>query len=349
MKIKIGKKYIGEGQPCFIIAEAGSNHNHDLRLAKKLIDVAVEAGADAVKFQSLKFDELYSPNLLPNKKTKRLFPKIELPESWYPELAQYASSRKILFLSSATYFRAVDLLEKIRVKAYKIASPQAVGHLPLVSYIAKKKKPIFLSTGYATYSGIKRAVDVCLKEKNKKIVILHCISKYPTLPSEANLEAIPYLKKKFKLPVGFSDHTLGYHITLAAVVKGANVIEKHFTLSRKLKGPDHFYALEPGELKEMITKIREIEQSFGSGQRNYISKEEKKLIPQIQTRLITARSIKAGEILKESMFEYKRAPYGVFASELNKVLGFTVIRFLAKGSPLVWGSIGGKLKGRSNN
>ena len=336
MRIRVGKKYIGEDRPCFIIAEVGSNHNRSLKSAKKLIDVAAKAGADAVKFQSLKFDELYSSNLLPDKKIKKLFSRIELPEDWYQELADYADSQKILFLSSATYPKAVDLLEKIGVKAYKIASPQAIGDLPLVNYIAKKKKPVFLSTGYSTLSEIKKAVNTCLREKNNKIVILHCISKYPTLPPEVNLEAIPFLTKKFKFPVGFSDHTLGYHIALAAVAKGAKVIEKHFTLSRRLKGPDHFFALEPKELKEMIQKVREIEESFGSGKRDRISKEEKKLIPQIQTRLVANRLIRSGEILKKTMFDYKRVPHGILANELDKVLDHRVIKSIPKGRPITW-------------
>lgn len=334
--LKLGNKIIGDKHPCFIIAEVGSNHNRSLRIAKELIGVAAVAGADAVKFQSLKFDELYLKNLLPDKKLRKLFPKIELPEDWYSELDRFAKARKILFLSTPAYKRAVDILEKIGVAAYKIGSPQAIGNLPLVKYIAKKKKPVFLSTGYSTYDDIKRAVNVCRKERNNKIVLLHCVSQYPTPPVRVNLEAIPYLKKKFKLPVGFSDHTLGCHITLAAVAKGANVIEKHFTLSRKLKGPDHFFALEPKELKEMVQKIREVEQSFGQGKRNQIFKEEKRFISQIQTRIITSKEIKKGEILKKTMIDYKRAPYGILTENLSKVLHRKAIKFLPAGAPLTW-------------
>ena len=339
MKVKVGKKIIGDGQPCFIIAEAGSNHNHSLSLAKKLIDVAAEAGADAVKFQSIKFSELYLPNLLPNREIKKLYPRIELQESWYKILMEHSKKRQIMFLSSITYPRAANILQKLGVEAFKIASPQAVGNFPLASHVASKKLPLFLSTGYMNYAGIKKIVNVCLKEKNKKIVLFHCVSKYPCSPAEVNLNAIARLKKSFKFPVGLSDHTLGFHITLAAVAKGANIIEKHFTLSRKLKGPDHHFALEPHGLKEMIKQLREVEQSFGDGRRDRISKTEKEIIPLIQTRLIAGRAIKQGEILKKPMLEYKRAPYGIFVSDIDKALNHKIIKPLAGQTPISWSDI----------
>lgn len=339
MKIKIGKKFIGDGCPCFVIAEVGSNHNHSLKTAKKMIDVATEAKADAVKFQSIKYKELYLPKFPPKKETKKLYPRIELPEKWYQELASYAKSRNIMFLSSPTYHKAVDLLEKVGVLAYKIASPQAISNLPLVEYTASKQKPIFLSTGYCLEKDIKKAVDVCFKVKNKKIILLHCVSKYPTLPEEANLKAIANLRKKFNLITGFADHTLGWHITLAAVACGANVIEKHFTLSRKSKGPDHSTALEPKELKEMIKQIREVEAGLGSGKRESISKQENEIIPHIQTRLVSVKNIKSGEVIKESMLSFKRTPFGILVNDINKVLNRKAIKPIAKNTPLTWAQL----------
>lgn len=336
MKIKVGGKFVGDGEKCFVIAEVGSNHNHSLKMAKEMISAAVEAKADAVKFQSIKYSELYLPNFPPKGQVKKLYPKIELPEKWYKELASYAKSCNIMFLSCPTYHRAVDFLEKVEVAAYKIASPQAITNLPLVKYIASKQKPIFLSTGYCNEKDIKKAVDVCFEAKNKNIILLHCVAKYPTLPKEANLKAVAFLRKKFKLLTGFSDHTLGWHIALAAVACGADVIEKHFTLSRKLKGPDHATALEPKELKEMIKQIRDVESSFGSGKRDSISKQEKQMIPHIQTRLVLAKDVKAGQTIEESMLIFRRVPFGILANDIDKALNHKASQPIAKHTPLTW-------------
>lgn len=336
MDVKLGKKIVGDGRPCLIIAEVGSNHNQDLRLAKKLIKIAADAGADVVKFQSLKFDELYSERYQPVKGLKQLFKRIEFQENWHKKLSDYARAKNIMFLSSPTYNRAVDILERINVTAYKIASAQAAGNLPLVSYVARKHRPMIISTGCLTAREIRRVVRRCQDGKNGQIILLHCISKYPTAPGEANLNAISFLKKEFGLPVGFSDHTRDFHISIAAVAKGANVIEKHITLDRKMKGPDHFFALEPQELEEMIRKIREVEASFGNGKRDFVSKEEKKFAEEVQMKLVAKKNVKAGEILNSILIDFKRMTLGIPATDLDKVINRKCKYALLAGQPIAW-------------
>ncbi|MDD5433314.1 MAG: N-acetylneuraminate synthase family protein [Candidatus Pacebacteria bacterium] len=330
--LKLGNKIIGQNQPCFIIAEAGANHNHNLNQAKELIDVASDCGADAIKFQSIKFDELYLPSFPPSEKVKSLYPAIELPEEWYKELFSHAKKRNILLLSCPTYIKAVDLLLKFGVAGFKIASPQTKANLPLLSYAAKKQKPLIISTGYCNLTDIEQALRVCQKARNNQIVLLHCTAKYPILANQANLKVMGTLAKKFKTLVGYSDHTLGFNVSLGAVALGACVLEKHFTLSRKLKGPDHFYAQEPKELKEMIKQIREVEQSFGKGKKTVLS-EEKKLYSYIQTRVAAKCDIKKGQVLKWEMLDFKRMPRGFLANEWEKLLNKKVKKDIKKGEP----------------
>jgi len=339
IKIKIGSHLVGPNEPCFIVAEAGANHNHDLTIAKKMIEAAARAGADAVKFQSIKYDELYSPKFPPSEKIQALYPNIELPEAWYGELAQHAQKNKIIFLSCPTYLRAVDLLEKVGVLAYKIASPQTKANLPLVEYAARKQKPIFLSTGYCVLPEIKKAVQVCFSSGNKKIILLHCVAKYPTNAHETNLGAIPFLAKEFGLLSGFSDHTLGFHLTLGAVAFGACLIEKHFTLSRKMKGPDHASALEPKELKQMIIAIRELEAGFGFGKRNNILPAEKEAAFLMDTRILAKKDIKPGEKITISALHFKRLKKGILANDWQKVLQKKVKVAILKDEPLTFAKL----------
>jgi N-acetylneuraminate synthase/N,N'-diacetyllegionaminate synthase len=180
-----------------------------------------------------------------------IFKRIELPREWHRELAEYARKRGLIFLSSPFDEEAVDLLDELGVPAFKVASGE-LTNFPLIRYMARKGKPLIVSTGAATINEIEETLSTIRSVGNKKIVLLHCVASYPTAPKHANLSAINFLRRKFKLPVGYSDHTLGTIAPLAAVAIGARMIEKHFTLSRRLKGPDHFYALEPGELKAMV-------------------------------------------------------------------------------------------------
>ena len=260
-KIKIGNKFVGEGEPTFIIAEVGSNHDGKLEQAKKLIDIAAEAGVDAVKFQAFKAYKLF--NKIKNKDIVDKLEKLELREEWYKELFDYTNEKGLIFISSVFDEDSVDLLDNLGIAAYKVASYE-LTHIPLLEYIAKRNKPIILSTGMANESEVKEAVKCIYSTGNRQVVILHCVSQYPAKPENVNLNSLLTLKRIFDCPIGFSDHTETIYAPLAAVTLGAKAIEKHFTLDKSLPGPDHAYALEPEELKQMVTAIREVEKMSGS-------------------------------------------------------------------------------------
>lgn len=297
--IKIGKKFIGEGHPCFVIAEAGSNHNGNYTQALKLIDAATAAGADAVKFQCFKAEKLYTKKAgkaqyLKNKKSiYDIIKEMEMPVEWIPKLAAYCRKKKIIFLSSPFDESAADMLEEY-VPAYKIASYE-MTHLPLVKHIAKKGKPIIMSTGTATIDEIKKSIDVIKKASNNKVALMQCTACYPTPLDFVNVKAITVLKKTFGVPVGLSDHSREYDIApMAAVAVGADCIEKHFTPSNKLKGPDHKFAVEPRELRLMIQKIRAVEKALGSGQKTTLG-VEKELRTFARRSVFAVQDINKGE------------------------------------------------------
>jgi len=253
----------------FIIAEAGSNHNQDFDMAIKLIDVAAEAKADAVKFQIYSADTLYPKRALKfpslrGENVYNLLKSTEFPRERLPELSEYAAKKGIMFLATPFDCAAVGELDEIGVPAFKIASFE-ITDLDLLKYTASKQKPMIVSAGMANMGDIEDAIGAIRSVGNDDIVLLHCNSLYPTPPDAVNLRAIATIREAFKLPVGFSDHTLGIHISLAAAAMGACVIEKHFTLDRSLPGPDHSFAIEPDELKEMVRCIREIDTAKGSG------------------------------------------------------------------------------------
>jgi sialic acid synthase SpsE len=301
----IGKKVIGKGRT-FIIAEMGSNHNQNITTAKRLIDVAADAGADAVKFQSIKYDKLYMPEEK-NNKIKKLLEQIQLQEDWYEDLTDYCRKKNILFFTAPTYLEAVDILEQLSVLFYKIASPQTATFPQLIEKIALLKKPIIMSTGYLTLDEINNAVTIVEKNRNVTLALLHCVSEYPTEPNIANLRFINTLKQKYHIPVGFSDHTLGWAVTLAAVALGADIIEKHLTLSRKQSGPDHFFAMTPPEFCQMIEDIRKVEQSIGTGKKSQITLQETKLLNILEMKAIVQRDILKGSVLnKKNDIMYRR-------------------------------------------
>ncbi len=272
-KIQIGKKWIGKGYPCFVIAEAGSNHNGELSKALQLIDLAVSAGADAIKFQTFSAEHLY-PNIEKSaeylkelgikKNVFQVIKELEMPLSWIPILASYCEKKDIIFLSTPFDERAADKLESY-VPAFKIASYE-MTHSPLIDYVARKFKPVLISTGGATFEEIEEMINLFQLTGNRSLCLLQCTAKYPAPLDSLNIDVISTFSKCWNVPVGLSDHSLEFDIgPLLAVAKGANVIEKHFTLSRALPGPDHTYALEPMELKSMVDLIRTAERCIGSG------------------------------------------------------------------------------------
>ena len=329
MKVKIANRLIGEGEPCFIIAEAGVNHNGDVNLAKKLIDVAKGAEADAVKFQTFKAEDLvskcaekaeYQKETTDAKESQfKMIKKLELSQSDFAELFDCAQKKGIIFLSSPFDKGSVDLLNGLGIPAFKVGSGE-ITNFPLLEHIARKKKPIIISTGMSTLGEIEDALEVIHKEGAKEIVLLHCITAYPARVEDVNLKAIETLRCKFKLPVGLSDHTLGIIIPIAAVALGACVIEKHFTLDKSMPGPDHKASLEPEELKQMVKAIREVEKAMGDG--NKTPTDEEKQVQKVARRSIVAGvNIPKGTIITEAMLRIKRPGTGIKPKYLENVCG----------------------------
>ena len=298
--VKFGKRSIGDGYPCFVIAEAGSNHNGNFRKALALIDVAAESGANAVKFQNFKAEKIYTPNagradyLKTNKSIFDIIKEAEMPEKWIPHLARHCQKRNILFLSTPFDEYSADLLEKY-VPLFKIASYELTD-FPLVKHIAKKNKPIVLSTGAADLKEVERCIAIIQETGNKRLILMQCTACYPAPLDSLNLRTIVTMKEKFKIPVGLSDHSRSCNVApVVAVALGANCIEKHFTLSNSLPGPDHKFAVEPDELKRMVQRIRQAEQTLGSGEKNPVS-AEKELRRFARRYIFSTRRIEKGEV-----------------------------------------------------
>lgn len=318
----------------FIIAEAGVNHNGSIELAKKLIDAASEAGADAVKFQTFKAAKLLSKNAQKAEYQKQttgadesqfdMIQKLELDYDRHRELMEYCKSKNIMFLSSAFDLESIDLLEDLGLELYKIPSGE-IENVPYLKKIAALNKKVILSTGMCNLSDIEFALDVLSENGAKDIVVLHCNTEYPTPMEDVNLNAMLTIKEAYKVEVGYSDHTLGIEVPIAAVAKGAKVIEKHFTLDKTMEGPDHRASLEPEELAQMVRAIRNIEKALGSGIKKP-SPSESKNKEIARKSIVAARMIQNGEILSEENITLKRPGTGISPKMWDKVIGTCAIR-----------------------
>lgn len=313
----------------FIIAEAGVNHNGDIRLAKKLIDVAKEAGADAVKFQTFKaelgisqFAEKaeYQKERTGNEESQLdMVKKLELSFDDFSELKAYCEAKGILFLSTPFDFESILFLNELNMPIFKIPSGE-ITNLPYLIKVANTEKPVIMSTGMCEMNEIKEAINILKQNGAKHITLLHCNTQYPTPFEDANIKAMIDLKKYFGLPVGYSDHTLGIEAPIAAVALGAEVIEKHFTLDKTMEGPDHKASLEPEELKAMISAIRHLELALGDGIKKPSSSELANKV--IARKSIVAKvDIKAGELFTENNLTVKRPGNGISPMQWFEVLG----------------------------
>lgn len=343
--VKIGKRPVGPGKPCFIIAEAGSNHDGRLKQAKQLIDIAAESGADAVKFQTYLADNMAARtkdkivkiDYAGAKTLHGLYKMLELPRGWQGKLASYARKKGIIFFSTPFDEEAVDELDELDIPVFKVASFEIV-HTPLLRHIARKGKPVILSTGMANLGEIEEAVEAIQKEDNNQIILLHCGIGYPLKTDEVNLAAMETLRQSFPYPVGYSDHTLGITIPIAAVARGANVIEKHFTISRALIGPDHPFALEPSELKAMVQGIRDAEKAIGSPYKGVLDSE---LIHYHRGRrsLFASVDIPKGTKITEDMLVVLRPGIGLKPRYLETVVGRTARVNIEAQEPITWDKI----------
>ncbi|MFZ2956798.1 MAG: N-acetylneuraminate synthase family protein [Candidatus Ozemobacteraceae bacterium] len=331
--MKIGSKTIGGTNPCYIIAEAGSNHNCDLDTALRLIDVAADAGSDACKFQVFAAEKIYSKktpmaSYLKDKKLAKpgetlwdIVKKLETPRSWLPMLVEHCRSRSIQFLCTPFDIPAVDELEKVGVEAYKVASFE-ITHLPLLERIAQTGKPLILSTGMANLEDIEIAMDTFQAAGGKEVALLHCAIAYPAKFENLHLRAMDTMAQAFSVPVGFSDHTMGHVSDVAAVARGACIIEKHFTLDRRMEGPDHPFSLEPAELKEMIVAIRQTEAALGSPRKHHTVAEQE-LHRLARRSLVASCKISKGTTITREMVDVKRPGFGIPTRFLSVVVGRT--------------------------
>lgn len=314
----------------FVIAEIGSNHNQDIDQAFHLMNIAKQAGADAVKFQSLKLDEVIAEEDI-SQDDIELFNKIKLDETWYRELFEYARKIGIECISAPTYLQAITLLKKNGARYMKIASPQTYGFPELIKKVAQLDIKTIMSTGYCEEDEIERAVNLYQKYGDlDNLTLLHCISQYPTEVQNVNLNYMKVLQNKYGVSVGYSDHTLGIIAPIMAVAMGATVIEKHLTLSRKMEGPDHYFALEPDEFQRMVTNIREAEQMLGTGEK-ILTSFEKDFRDSVVMYPYAARDMKPGEQIEENDIRYFRSktrgvsPWRVEQDLIGKALEKTVM------------------------
>lgn len=328
---------------CLIVAEISANHGQSFNRAVALIKKAKECGADAVKFQAytpdtitIDVDNKYFRTKHPEwdgQSLYQLYKKAYTPWKWFKRLKKIADDLGIIFFSTAFDKTAVDLLETLNVPIHKIASFELVD-LPLIEYMAKTKKPLIMSTGMATLSEIKEAVNTARNAGAKDIILLKCVSSYPAKPEEINLRTIPHMKKIFNYPIGLSDHTLGIGVSVTAVSLGAKVIEKHFTLSRKYKTPDAFFSIEPRELKMLVENVRIAEKALGKVR--YGPTDEEKKIRRFRRSIFVVKDIKKGEIFTEENVRSIRPADGLLPKYINDVLNKKAKRDIKKGTPLNW-------------
>ncbi|MDO6709375.1 FAD-dependent oxidoreductase [Aliiglaciecola sp. 2_MG-2023] len=344
-KVKLGNEWVGNGQSTYVIAEIGLNHNGNFTLAKELIDKAILAGVNAVKLQSYKSHlriaiegktSRYVEKVLNTQETDyEMFKKSELSPDQTKELFEYAKLKGISLFSTPFDLESVDELEKLGVDCYKIASFDLVN-LALIKKVAKTGKPLVISTGMATLSDIESALTTVAYTGNRNVILLHCTSSYPCPPASMNLKAIDTLKQAFNhLPVGLSDHVIGEVVTLAAVSRGANIIEKHFTMDKRMEGPDHVLSLEPKELKNMVSNIRLIEEALGDGIKQPAPDEISTLI-RFRKTMYSSVAIKVGETIESKHIVYKGPAYGLYAKFEDIVIGSKAKVNIPKDTPISW-------------
>jgi len=330
--------------PVLIIAELSANHNQNFEIAIKTINAAKEAGADAVKLQTYTADtitidsdkeyfQMKHGTIWDGTTLYKLYQQAFTPWEWQPKLKEYAEQLGLICFSSPFDKTAVDFLEKMNVPAYKVASFE-ISDIPLIEYIASKGKPVIISTGIATLADIEEAVNACRRVGNNDIALLNCTSSYPAPVEEANLLTIPHLRDTFNVVPGLSDHTMGSSVAIAGVALGARIIEKHFILDRNMDGPDSTFSMEPGEFKQMVIAIRDVEKALGKI--NY------KLSPKIKKNRIFSRSlfiikdVKSGDAITEENVRSIRPGYGLHPRYYDQILRKKFRKDFEKGTPLMW-------------
>lgn len=339
--LKIKERLIGEGQPAYIIAEMSANHAGSLENAKKIIHFAKKSGADCIKLQTYTADTLtidchnqyfnIESGTWAGENLYGLYQKAYTPWEWHKELMEEAKKVGIHFFSTPFDSTAVDFLEDLGMEFYKVASFELVD-IPLLKYIAQKGKPIIMSTGMATLEEIEEAVNTIKEEGNEQIALLKCSSAYPAIPNDMNLLTMQNMREVFQLPIGLSDHSMGAVGAITAVALGANIIEKHFCLSRKIENADSSFSMEPDEFKLMVEQIRMAERAMGKVHYG-VSEQEKGSIG-FRRSLFVVEDIKEGEIFTKQNIRSIRPAYGIKPKYLEKILGKKATRDIKKGTPM---------------
>lgn len=335
----------------YIIAEAGVNHNGDIKLARSLVDAAKNAGANAVKFQTFKTEKIltrnvgmaeYQKNNLGSEDTQfQMIKALELSYADFASLQIYAESIGIDFLSTPDEEESLDFLaDELRLPWIKIGSGE-VTNLPFLRRIASKQKPLILSTGMSTLGEVERAVRTLREINQQELVLLHCTTNYPCPSEEVNLRAMLTLKQAFNLRVGYSDHTAGSEVPVAAVVLGAEMIEKHLTLDKSMNGPDHSASLEPLEFHEMVRQIRSVESALGNGVK-WPNPSEEKIKPLIRRKIVASKNLAAGTVIKIEDLSFKRALTGIEAEHVDRLIGRNLNCELRENDSLEWRLVGDK-------
>ena len=321
------------GKNTYVIAEGGLNHNGDINIAKKLINEAKECGANAIKFQTYKTENFV-------RETNQyfdVFKNAELTFKEFKELKNYSESIGLTFFSTPFDMESAEFLNELEIPCFKIASSD-LTNLPLITKIAKMQKPMIISSGLSTINEINDAVNCCLFEGNNQIAILHCVANYPTQPNEVNMNVINTLKKTFDFPIGYSDNGESSLVDIVAVSMGANIIEKHFTLDKKMAGPDHGFSIDPNGLKSLISQIHEVDQMKGDGIKiPQFSEIENRLA--IRKSITANRDLQEGEKIQEEDISIKRPADGIEPKYIPMILGKTVKTNIKKDSPIFWSNI----------
>ncbi|WP_147818862.1 pseudaminic acid synthase [Salidesulfovibrio onnuriiensis] len=343
MNIKLGSHAVGDDAPVFVIAEMSANHNHDMDRAVKILEAAVEAGADAVKLQTYTPDTItidsdnqyfrIKGTLWEGQSLHSLYKEAYMPWEWQPRLKKVADELGVMLFSSPFDHSAVDFLEEMDVAAYKLASFEVVD-LPLIRKIASTGKPMIMSTGMADLDEIQEAVDTFHDAGGKGLVLLKCTSAYPALAEDANLRTIPDLAQRFGVPAGLSDHTLGSAVAVTSVALGACVVEKHFTLSREAGGPDASFSMEPDEFKAMVRDIRIAEKSLGKV--TYEITEKQKASRNFRRSLFFVEDVQKGEIITGAHVRSIRPSNGLHTRHLEEIIGKKASRDIERGTPCSW-------------
>lgn len=333
----------------YIIAEAGVNHNGRVDLARQLIDAAKATGADAVKFQTFKTEKIltrsasmaaYQKDNLGSEDTQyQMIKALELSYDDFASLKSYAESTGIEFLSTPDDEDSLDFLaDGLKLPWIKIGSGE-VTNLPFLRRIAAKQKPLILSTGMSTLGEVERAVRTIREVTQQELVLLHCTTNYPCPSEEVNLRAMQTLKQAFNLRVGYSDHTVGSEVPVAAIALGAEIIEKHLTLDKEMVGPDHRASLNPPEFADMVRKIRSIEKALGDGIK-WPNQSEEKIKSLVRRRVVAAHDLPAGTCLDWEHLCFKRADHGLYVEQVEAIIGRCLATAVVADSPLTWNSIG---------